>query len=92
HMGYRIELQDIEVALSSLDYINDICCLYDADKSKIVLVVTLNRELVDAQSSILADARKKLPAYMVPGAVRVLKEMPMNANGKIDRVGLSKTL
>lgn len=92
HMGYRIELQDIEAVMSSLDYVEDCCCLYNQDKGKIVLFVTLNRELENAVTVISNDAREKLPYYMVPNIVRVLPVMPLNANGKIDRNGLKKSL
>ncbi len=90
--GYRIELQDIEAALSSLDYLGDICCLYDENRGKIVLFVTLSYEIDGATTKILADARVKLPYYMVPNVVKVLPSMPLNANGKIDRVGLKNSL
>jgi acyl-coenzyme A synthetase/AMP-(fatty) acid ligase len=32
--------------------------------------------------------RRLLPAYMVPNKVRVIPEMPLNSNGKIDRKAL----
>lgn len=92
HSGYRIELQDIEAALSSLDYLGDICCLYDENRGKIVLFVTLSYEIENPSVRILADSREKLPYYMVPNVVKVLPSMPLNANGKIDRVGLKNTL
>ena len=78
--------------MSSLDYVEDCCCLYNQDKGKIVLFVTLNRELENAVTVISNDAREKLPYYMVPNIVRVLPVMPLNANGKIDRNGLKKSL
>ena len=92
HMGYRIELQDIEVSLSSLEYLADVCCVYDDNKDKVVLFATLNKEVETPEIRILSDARDKLPYYMVPNVVKVLSSMPLNANGKIDRTGLKNGL
>ena len=92
HMGYRIELQDIEVSLSSLEYLADVCCVYDDNKDKVVLFATLNKEVDTPEVRILSDARDKLPYYMVPNVVKVLSSMPLNANGKIDRTGLKNGL
>jgi acyl-coenzyme A synthetase/AMP-(fatty) acid ligase len=61
-------------------------------RGKIVLFVTLSYEIDGATTKILADAREKLPYYMVPNVVKVLPSMPLNANGKIDRAGLKKSL
>ncbi|KAM3551593.1 hypothetical protein MY1884_007644 [Beauveria asiatica] len=38
-----------------------------------------------AAERILAELRDKLPAYMLPSAIIVLDQMPLNRNGKIDR-------
>ena len=36
--------------------------------------------------------REQLPAYMVPRSVRIVEELPLNANGKIDRKQLARQL
>ena len=92
HLGYRIELQEIEASLINLQYIDSCCAVYDDSKEKIVLFVTLNRELENPAKQIITDAKRKLQFYMVPNQVIVLKEMPLNQNGKIDRVKLKKEL
>ena len=40
----------------------------------------------------IVERREKLPDYMVPGRIVVLPELPLNANGKIDRPRLLAAL
>ena len=44
HMGHRIELGDIEVCASALDYVDECCCLYAAPAEKIVLFCSCAEE------------------------------------------------
>lgn len=87
HMGHRIELGEIETAVSSLDVIDNCCCLYDDKKQKIVLFAESSKE--DLDKHYIADAIKELvPDYMIPNKVIRLENFPYNLNGKIDRVVL----
>lgn len=85
HMGYRVELQEIEVYLSSLNYISNCAVLFDSNKDKIVAFVSLNKEMDSIVKTIINDLKNKLPDYMVPNIIKVVDELPLNANGKIDR-------
>ena len=87
-MGHRIELGEIETAVSSLEEISLCCCLYDEKKQKIVLF--LEEEL--EKSYINGQISKLIPEYMLPNKVISLPKMPINANGKIDRVKLKELL
>ncbi|MCM1121763.1 MAG: amino acid adenylation domain-containing protein [Eubacterium sp.] len=88
HMGHRIELGEIETAVSSLGEIALCCCLYDEKRQKIVLFIEeeLEKAYINEQLSGL------VPEYMLPGKVISLAKMPINANGKIDRVKLKEYL
>ena len=88
HMGHRIELGEIETAVSSLKEIALCCCLYDEKHQKIVLFIEeeLEKAYINEQISGL------VPEYMLPGKVITLGKMPINANGKIDRVKLKEYL
>ena len=90
HLGYRIELQEIEASLINLEYIDNCCAIYDEQSDKIILYATLNKELENAQRQILVDAKEKLQFYMIPNKVIILKEMPLNDNGKVDRKKLKQ--
>lgn len=86
HMGHRIELGEIEVAVSSIPEVNLCCCLYDEEHQKIVLFVDVDIK----KSYIIERIRQLIPQYMFPNKVVKMKAMPINANGKIDRVELKK--
>lgn len=88
HMGHRIELGEIETAVSSFDEISMCCCLYDEKRSKIVLFL----ETEIPKSEINQRLRELVPDYMLPGKVVYIEELPLNANGKIDRVKLKEYL
>ncbi len=45
-----------------------------------------------AQEEIIAACKKLLPYYMVPRGISFVPEIPLNANGKIDRKKLAATL
>lgn len=84
HLGHRIELGEIETAVSSLDGISLCCCLYDQEHSRIVLFL----EGSFTRSEINARLKSAVPDYMLPGKVISLEKLPLNLNGKIDRVKL----
>lgn len=88
HMGHRIELGEIETAVSSLDEITLCCCLYDENKQKIVLFIDADLD----KDYIKEKLEKLVPEYMIPGKVVYMSDMPINANGKIDRVKLKGLL
>ena len=88
HMGHRIELGEIETAVSSLEEISMCCCLYDEKHQKIVLFLEEKLE----KAYINERISKLVPEYMLPNKVISLEKMPINANGKIDRVKLKEML
>lgn len=88
HMGHRIELGEIETAVSSLPEVSLCCCLYDEKHSRIVLFI--DKEI--KKDEINRQLKRMIPEYMLPGKVIAKEEMPVNANGKIDRVKLKEYL
>ena len=88
HMGHRIELGEIETAVSSLEDITMNCCLYDEKHSKIVLFLDKDMTKEEVNSRLT----NMIPDYMIPGKVIFMENMPLNANGKIDRVALKEFL
>jgi D-alanine--poly(phosphoribitol) ligase subunit 1 len=85
HMGYRIELEEIESALHRLDYVSEAAALHASVNglSRIVAVVALRKEFADDQ--IRLDLRRIIPDYMIPSVFHREKMLPKNPNGKVDR-------
>ncbi|MBD5549668.1 MAG: amino acid adenylation domain-containing protein [Lachnospiraceae bacterium] len=88
HMGHRIELGEIETAVSSLPGVSLCCCLYDDKRSRIVLFI--DKEI--KKDEVNEQLKTMIPEYMLPGKVIIEEKMPINANGKIDRVRLKEYL
>lgn len=86
HLGHRIELGEIENAVMSLEEISMCCCLYDDKRSSIVLF--LEQDI--SRKEVNQRLRNLLPDYMLPGKVVYVGKLPLNANGKIDRVTLQQ--
>ncbi len=82
HMGYRIELSEIEAAAGAIPEISACAAVYDGSRDKIILVYQ-GKRLEDAV--LCQTLAKRLPAYMMPGCFIRVKAMPYNQNGKIDR-------
>lgn len=87
HMGHRIETGEIETAVLSLPGIENGCIVYDDRNSKIVLFYESDSA---NDASVLLALRGMLPKYMLPNKLVHLDRMPVNANGKIDRVKLKE--
>ena len=91
HMGYRIELEEIEFALNGLNYINQSAAVYKREREnygKIIALVASDMDITE--SHIKKDISKILPNYMIPSVIIVKKQLPKNANGKIDRKEIKK--
>lgn len=86
HMGHRIELGEIETAVGAVEGIRRVCCLYDTAKGKIVCIY--EGETTDVE--IIGAIKKAVPKYMIPNIYHAVSEMPVNMNGKIDRVKLTE--
>ncbi len=94
HMGYRIELEEVEAAFSTLSYVDEAGVLYEkltTELGQIKAFVSISDAAKDS-TVIINDLKKLLPAYMVPRSVIIMPELPKNSNGKIDRKQLAQLL
>lgn len=85
HMGYRVELGEIEhIIINTLKLVKNGCVVYNYQKKEITLFYENATEITPA------DFRKAianmLPKYMIPSVFVRLDEMQRNTNGKIDRL------
>jgi D-alanine--poly(phosphoribitol) ligase subunit 1 len=83
HLGYRIELSEIETAVLAIPEIRNACVLYQHTNKEITLYFESDTELTP--SNIRINLVDRIPKYMLPTVFHQLKTMPLNPNGKIDR-------
>jgi amino acid adenylation domain-containing protein len=90
--GYRIELGEIEALLREQDGVRDAVVLAvdgsDGAKELEAAVTGTGRDTASLYSALSAH----LPPYMVPRRIAILDQLPLNANGKIDRRALAGAL
>lgn len=89
HMGHRIELQEIEAAVSSLEMIHACCCLYKKSAGKIILFYSTEKE---CNETIMEELDELLPKYMLPNQYVYLEKLPLSLHGKIDRQALKEMI
>jgi amino acid adenylation domain-containing protein len=87
HMGYRVELGEIEhVIVNSLKLVDAGCVVYNRDRKEITLFYECKRDLSVAEMKKAIGA--VFPKYMVPTVFHKMEELPRNTNGKLDRITL----
>lgn len=92
--GFRVELQEVETVLRAATGCLDVVALAwpfgDANPTQIVAVISGECALAD--SEIVSECSKTLASYMVPRQVFRMADLPLNANGKLDRRAVVKRL
>ena len=89
YQGHRIELGEIEAAVLSIDGIKRACAVYSNIRNKIVLFVTISDVEIN-EKGIYQSMKLKVPRYMLPAEINIYEALPLNMNGKIDRVKLKE--
>ncbi|WP_235457443.1 amino acid adenylation domain-containing protein [Williamsia sp. Leaf354] len=88
--GQRVELGEIESVLESVEGVDAATVVARTDLGPAPVLVAYLRgcALDEDDHRVMALARRRLPAHMVPGAVVVLDEFPVTSSGKVDRRAL----
>lgn len=87
-MGHRIELGEIEGAANSIEQLESCCCVYDSLKKRIFLFFVGSLE----SEEVFAILKAKLPRYMIPNRCIKMNALPLNLNGKMDRIKLKELI
>lgn len=89
HMGYRIELEEIEAMLNTLTYVNESAVIYDRINESLgqIIAFVAATDTTDA-TTVANDIKKLVPEYMVPRKIYILPALPKNQNGKTDKTVL----
>ncbi|POF30629.1 amino acid adenylation domain-containing protein [Roseibium marinum] len=88
--GNRIEIGEVEAALSAQPGIRHAAVELRGAGAEAMLVAHVAGDAVDPQS-LLSALRAKLPAAAVPGQIVPHEQLPLLPSGKIDRRALSLT-
>ncbi|MFC7426408.1 amino acid adenylation domain-containing protein [Nocardia tengchongensis] len=86
--GLRIELGEIEAALLAQPGVTQSVVVVRADAHTGDQLVGYAVSADATPEELKAGLARSLPAYMVPSAIVVLAEFPLNASGKLDRKAL----
>ncbi|MDK1290491.1 non-ribosomal peptide synthetase [Pseudoalteromonas umbrosa] len=85
--GHRIELGEIEAQLSAVDGVEQAIVMVQNAAEQPVLVAYAATQSRTA-SELQAQLRDTLPDYMIPQAIEIMVQFPLNQNGKVDRKSL----
>ncbi|MFJ3793087.1 amino acid adenylation domain-containing protein [Kitasatospora sp. NPDC090091] len=88
--GYRVELGEIEAALTADPELAQAVVVLreDAGRSPRLVGYLVPAEGLPEVAAVRERLAAQVPEYMVPAAFVVLDELPLNANGKVDRRAL----
>ncbi|WP_157934911.1 AMP-binding protein [Mycobacteroides abscessus] len=82
--GHRIELGEIENLLLSGSSVEEAFACVAGDGAAASVVVFVSGEGIDV-TELLSVAKSELPEFAVPAHIWVSRQLPRNANGKIDK-------
>jgi acyl-CoA ligase (AMP-forming) (exosortase A-associated) len=92
--GYRVSPTEVEEVLYATQRVGE-CAAFGVDNSalgqaiQVIATPPAGQNTLDV-AALLADCKRRMPAYMVPSGVEVVAgPLPRNPNGKIDRKLLS---
>ncbi len=89
--GFRIELAEIEAILLQHPAVRDAAVLVrkDLDNQRLAAYLVAAEPGDGLVEEVKAWTRSRLPAHQVPGLWLIVNDMPVTANGKIDRTALA---
>ncbi|MCX5034759.1 MULTISPECIES: non-ribosomal peptide synthetase [Streptomyces] len=90
--GHRIELGEVESALEDDPAVlHAVATVLDTPGRHLAAAVSARGE-APGPDEVRLRAARRLPAYMVPERVLVLADLPLTANGKLDRTAVHRAL
>ncbi len=90
--GYRVELGEIEQHMLELPNVKEAVVLAKEDENKhnmLVAYVTAGQACSCEEREVKQELSEHIPEYMVPTVIMQLDQMPLTANGKIDKKTLA---
>lgn len=86
--GFRVELAEIEHAVRCHEAVADVAAVSRETDDGAQIVAYVSAPAPITAGDLASWLRDRLPDYMIP-AIVILPQLPVNANGKIDRSALA---
>ncbi|BBY45811.1 hypothetical protein MCEL_41060 [Mycolicibacterium celeriflavum] len=89
--GHRIEIGEVQSALSALEGVDQAAVIVREDRpgdKRLVGYLTESASGAVDPTTIRAALGERLPSYMVPSAVVLIDALPLTVNGKLDKRAL----
>jgi amino acid adenylation domain-containing protein len=89
--GFRVEPGEIESVLNEHPSVREsavVARFVGPDDVRLIAYLVLKEQPAPGAGEIRAFLAERLPEYMIPSTLAQLPSLPLNANGKIDRVRL----
>lgn len=89
--GYRVELGEIEAIINEFTGIKDavvILITQDCSEALAAYVTLTEGKQGFSMEGLHQHLKDRLPFYMLPSSITILKEMPVTPSGKVDRLAL----
>ncbi|SBO17135.1 non-ribosomal peptide synthetase [Carnobacterium divergens] len=86
--GYRVELGEIDTAISKIDGIARVKTIYFANENSLIAYCE-GKKGID-ELLLRTELGRQLPGYMLPNHFVFLESIPLMVNGKIDTTSLKK--
>ena len=86
--GFRVSADEVRTLLMRVPGVDDALVRVDADatgEKHLAALVQVREPRPDMAAFIRGELRKQAPAFMVPDTITVCEELPVSANGKVDR-------
>jgi amino acid adenylation domain-containing protein len=92
-LGHRVELGEVEAAIRDETGVDAVVAVgWPSSPSGAAGIAVFVADTRVDPAALTAALGRRLPGYMVPREVRLLPELPVNANGKWDRAALIRFL
>ena len=91
--GFRIELGEIQAALAEHETVAECAVIahQESGETRLAAYIVARGRLDGANAQrgeLRAHLERRLPAFMVPSSLTLLEQLPLTANGKLDRKAL----
>jgi acyl-CoA synthetase (AMP-forming)/AMP-acid ligase II len=92
-LGHRVKLGEVEAAVREVSGLEGVVALGwpTTESGADEIEVFLETDRFDT-NALATQLKEKLPVYMLPRNILVLRRFPLNANGKYDRKALQLIL